>query len=64
VTELVNAALTEDVSASDILNKGLIPGMDIVGGAPVTQAFAEEIGAGGFVTDAGSAARLAKSYVA
>jgi len=36
----------------------------MVGGAPVTQAFAEEIGADGFAPDAGSAARLAKTLVA
>lgn len=35
----------------------------IVGGAPVTQAFADEIGADGYAADAGSAAKLAKSYV-
>ncbi len=33
----------------------------IVGGAPVTQAFADEIGADGFAADAGSASKLAKS---
>lgn len=33
----------------------------MVGGAPVTKAFAEEIGADGFAPDAGSAARLAKT---
>ncbi len=32
----------------------------IVGGAPVTQDFADKIGADGFAADAGSAARLAK----
>jgi 5-methyltetrahydrofolate--homocysteine methyltransferase len=32
----------------------------LVGGAPVTQAFADEIGADGFAPDAGSAAKLAK----
>ena len=31
LTGLVNAALAEDTSANDILNKGLIAGMDIVG---------------------------------
>ena len=36
----------------------------LVGGAPVTQAFADEIGADGFAADAGSAARLAKSLAA
>jgi 5-methyltetrahydrofolate--homocysteine methyltransferase len=35
----------------------------LVGGAPVTQAFAEEIGADGFAADAGSASKLAKSFV-
>ena len=32
----------------------------LVGGAPVTQAFADDIGADGFAADAGSAAKLAK----
>jgi 5-methyltetrahydrofolate--homocysteine methyltransferase len=35
----------------------------IVGGAPVNQAFAEEIGADGYAADAGSASKLAKSYL-
>jgi 5-methyltetrahydrofolate--homocysteine methyltransferase len=35
----------------------------LVGGAPVTQAFAEEIGADGFAADAGAATKLAKSLV-
>jgi len=35
----------------------------MIGGAPVTQAFAEDIGADGFAPDAGSAARLAKTLV-
>lgn len=33
----------------------------LVGGAPVTQSFADDIGADGFAADAGSAAKLAKS---
>ena len=36
----------------------------MVGGAPVTQVFADEIGADGFAADAGSASRLAKSLAA
>ncbi|MCD4676609.1 MAG: corrinoid protein [Desulfobacula sp.] len=36
----------------------------MVGGAPVTQAFADEIGADGFAADAGSASKLAKSLAA
>ena len=35
----------------------------MVGGAPVTQNFADEIGADGFATDAGSAAKMAKALV-
>ena len=36
----------------------------LVGGAPVTQSFADEIDADGFAADAGSAAKIAKSFVA
>ena len=35
----------------------------IIGGAPVNQAFADEIGADGYAADAGSASKLAKSYL-
>lgn len=35
----------------------------MVGGAPVTQVFADEIGADGFATDAGGAAKIAKSFI-
>ena len=35
----------------------------MVGGAPVTQAFADEIGADAFAADAGSASKMAKSLV-
>jgi len=35
----------------------------LVGGAPVTQSFADEIGADGFAADAGSATKLAKTLV-
>jgi 5-methyltetrahydrofolate--homocysteine methyltransferase len=36
----------------------------IIGGAPITQDFADKIGADGFAPDAGSATRVAKSLVA
>lgn len=36
----------------------------LVGGAPVNQAFADEIGADGFAADAGSASKLAKTLMA
>jgi 5-methyltetrahydrofolate--homocysteine methyltransferase len=32
----------------------------LIGGAPVTQSFADEIGADGYAPDAGSAVKLAK----
>jgi 5-methyltetrahydrofolate--homocysteine methyltransferase len=35
----------------------------MVGGAPVTQGFADEIGADGFAPDAGSAAKMAKALI-
>ncbi len=35
----------------------------LIGGAPVTQAFADEIGVDGFAADAGSASKLAKTIV-
>lgn len=36
----------------------------MVGGAPVTQNFADEIGADGYAPDAASAADLAKTFIA
>jgi 5-methyltetrahydrofolate--homocysteine methyltransferase len=49
----------------DILNeKGLQDQVKVmVGGAPVTQAYAEEIGADGYASNARSAARVAKSLM-
>ncbi|OFV69225.1 corrinoid protein [Acetobacterium wieringae] len=45
--------------------KAALPDMKVlVGGAPVTQAYADEIGADGYATDAGSAAVKAKELIA
>jgi 5-methyltetrahydrofolate--homocysteine methyltransferase len=53
-------AMKQTVAA--IVEAGLRDKVKImVGGAPVTQAFADEIGADGFAADAGSASKLAKS---
>lgn len=55
-------AMKETVNA--IVESGLRDQVKImVGGAPVTQAFADEIGADGFAPDAGSASKLAKSFI-
>jgi 5-methyltetrahydrofolate--homocysteine methyltransferase len=52
-------AVVDTVKASDIADKVKV----MVGGAPVTQAFADEIGADGYAADAASAADLAKSLL-
>ncbi|MCG8618801.1 MAG: corrinoid protein [Desulfobacterales bacterium] len=55
-------AMKQTVDA--IVESGLRDQVKImVGGAPVTQAFADEIGADGFAPDAGSASKMAKSFV-
>ena len=55
-------AMKQTVDA--IVESGLREQVKImVGGAPVTQAFADEIGADGFAADAGSASKLAKSFI-
>ena len=55
-------AMKQTVDA--IVESGLRDEVKImVGGAPVTQAFADEIGADGFAPDAGSASKMAKSYI-
>ncbi len=49
-------------SIESIEESGLREGLKIiVGGAPVNQAFADEIGADGYAPDAGSASKMAKS---
>lgn len=52
-------AVVDAVAASDLAGKIKV----IIGGAPVTQAFCDEIGADGYAADAASAADLAKSLV-
>ena len=48
-----------------IVEAGLLDKVKImIGGAPVTQAFADEICADGFAADAGSAVKLAKALAA
>lgn len=50
----------ELLNQQDFCNKVKI----MVGGAPITQAFADEIGADAYTTDAASAAQKAKELVA
>jgi len=59
-TTMVNMkAVVEAVKSSPIAGKTKV----MIGGAPVTQAFCDEIGADGYAADAASAADLAKSYL-
>ncbi len=51
--------LVEAVKASDIGDKVKV----MIGGAPLTQAYCDEIGADGYAADAASAADLAKSLI-
>ena len=52
-------AVVDALQASDLSDKVKI----MIGGAPVTQAFCEEIGADGYAPDAASAADLAKEFL-
>ncbi len=52
-------AVVDAVKASDIADRTKV----MVGGAPVTQAFCDEIGADGYAADAASAADLAKTFL-
>jgi len=59
-TTMVNMkAVVDAVKASDIADKV----KTMIGGAPVTQAYCDEIGADGYAADAASAADLAKSFI-
>ena len=51
--------VVDSVKASDLAGKVKV----MIGGAPVTQSFADEIGADGYAPDAASAADLAKGLV-
>jgi len=52
-------AVVDAVKAADLGDKIKV----MIGGAPVTQAFCDEIGASGYAPDAASAADLAKSLL-
>lgn len=64
----VSALLTTTmINMRDVVKAARAAGIDakvIIGGAPVTQAFCDEIGADGYSSDAGSAAQLATRLIA
>jgi 5-methyltetrahydrofolate--homocysteine methyltransferase len=51
-------------SAVEAIRAAGVPAKVIIGGAPVTQAYCEAIGADGYSPDAASAAELAKRLIA
>ena len=51
--------VVDAVKSSDLADSVKV----IIGGAPVTQAYSDEIGADGYAPDAASAADLAKTFV-
>lgn len=57
-TMVYQKTIIEDITKAGLRDKVKI----MIGGAPVTQAFADEIGADAFTTDAGSAAEVARSF--
>lgn len=60
-TTMINMkTIIEQVKESELSDKVKV----IIGGAPVTQAYADEIGADGYAADAASASDLAKSMLA
>ncbi|KLU63037.1 B12 binding domain protein [Peptococcaceae bacterium CEB3] len=64
VKENTEKAVAGGVDVGTILNEGLIAGMNVIGGAPVTQKFADEIGADAYAPDAATAVDLAEDLLA
>lgn len=63
ISALLTTTMTNMKSVVTLLKSSGIKAKVMVGGAPVTQAFCDEIGADGYAADAASAADLAKSLM-
>lgn len=63
VSALLTTTMTNMKAVVDAVKESGIDAKVIVGGAPVTQAFCDEIGADGYAPDAASAADLAGSLI-
>jgi 5-methyltetrahydrofolate--homocysteine methyltransferase len=63
ISALLTTTMTNMKAVVDAFKASDVDAKLMVGGAPVTQAFADEIGADGYAADAASAADLAKSLV-
>ncbi len=64
VSALLTTTMTNMKLVVDAVKEAGLSTKVMVGGAPVTQAFCDEIGADGYAADAASAAELAKKLVA
>ncbi len=63
VSALLTTTMTNMKAVVDAVKESGIQAKVMVGGAPVTQAFCDEIGADGYAADAASAADLAASFL-
>lgn len=63
ISALLTTTMTNMKAVVDAFKASDVSASLMVGGAPVTQAFADEIGADGYAADAASAADLAKSLL-
>ena len=63
VSALLTTTMTNMKLVVDAVKEAGLPSKVMVGGAPVTQAFCDEIGANGYAPDAASAADLAKKLL-
>jgi len=59
ISALLTTTMTNMKAVVDAVKESGIPAKTMIGGAPVTQAFCDEIGADGYAPDAASAADLA-----
>jgi 5-methyltetrahydrofolate--homocysteine methyltransferase len=63
VSALLTTTMTNMKAVVDAVKASGITAKVMIGGAPVTQAFCDEIGADGYAADAASAADLASSFI-
>jgi 5-methyltetrahydrofolate--homocysteine methyltransferase len=64
ISALLTTTMTNMKAVVDAFKAADVPCKVLIGGAPVTQAFCDEIGADGYAPDAASAADLAKTLMA
>ncbi|MFU8780513.1 MAG: cobalamin-dependent protein, partial [Kiritimatiellia bacterium] len=63
ISALLTTTMTNMKAVIDAVKESGITAKTMIGGAPVTQAFCDEIGADGYAPDAASAADLAVSFL-